>query len=89
MGNGYALDIFSTSYLQVYGHVSESSRSISDLAMRGSTSLVSSGIRGGLPDNSVHDIHLANRPPPYNAEQRYSTLQRDGLEMEFRETAMG
>ncbi|KAI4368544.1 hypothetical protein MLD38_017091 [Melastoma candidum] len=48
-------------------------------AMQGSTSLASSGNSGALPDNSAHDIHLANRPPPYDSEQRYSRLQRDGL----------
>ncbi|KAK3443426.1 hypothetical protein EUGRSUZ_B03564 [Eucalyptus grandis] len=45
-----------------------------------STSLVSSGITGALPDNSATDIHLANpRPVPYEVEQRYSRLPRDGL----------
>ncbi|KAF8040979.1 hypothetical protein BT93_B3024 [Corymbia citriodora subsp. variegata] len=45
-----------------------------------SASLASSGITGALPDNSTTDIHLANpRPVPYEVEQRYSRLPRDGL----------
>ncbi|KAA8529972.1 hypothetical protein F0562_034424 [Nyssa sinensis] len=43
-------------------------------------SLVSSGTGTALPDNSLNDAHHSvSRPLPYDADQRYSRLLRDGL----------
>ncbi|KAJ9710031.1 hypothetical protein PVL29_001485 [Vitis rotundifolia] len=48
--------------------------------IQGATSLASSGIGTALPDSSLSDSHHpASRTAPYDAEQRYSRLQRDGL----------
>ncbi|KAI8526732.1 hypothetical protein RHMOL_Rhmol12G0018700 [Rhododendron molle] len=42
--------------------------------------LASSGIGTALPDSSLSDAHQSiSRPLPYDADQRYSRLQRDGL----------
>ncbi|OMO59817.1 hypothetical protein COLO4_34045 [Corchorus olitorius] len=43
-------------------------------------SLSSSAIATAVPDNLVNESHVAmSRPVPYDTEQRYSRLQRDGL----------
>ncbi|KAK9276462.1 hypothetical protein L1049_005995 [Liquidambar formosana] len=48
--------------------------------IQGSTTLASSGIGMALPDSSLNDTHLSvSRPVPYEADQRYTRLQRDGL----------
>ncbi|GFZ20990.1 hypothetical protein Acr_29g0001520 [Actinidia rufa] len=42
--------------------------------------LASSGTGTELPDSSFNDaLHSVSRPLPYDADQRYSRLQRDGL----------
>ncbi|KAJ0100861.1 hypothetical protein Patl1_05666 [Pistacia atlantica] len=47
---------------------------------QGATSLASSGIAATLPDNSPNDSQLSlSRSIPYDSEQRYTRLQRDGL----------
>ncbi|XP_031247195.1 E3 ubiquitin-protein ligase At3g02290-like [Pistacia vera] len=47
---------------------------------QGATSLASSGIAAALPDNSPNDSQLSlSRSIPYDSEQRYTRLQRDGL----------
>ncbi|KAK2634753.1 hypothetical protein Ddye_029545 [Dipteronia dyeriana] len=47
---------------------------------QGATSLASSGIATALPENSLNDTQLSvSRPVPYDSDQRYSRLQRDGL----------
>lgn len=44
------------------------------------TSLAASGIAAALPDNSPNDSQLSlSRSIPYDSEQRYTRLQRDGL----------
>ncbi|KAF2288407.1 hypothetical protein GH714_007258 [Hevea brasiliensis] len=46
----------------------------------GGTSLTSTGVGTGLPDGSISDTHVSlTRPVPYDADQRYTRLQRDGL----------
>ncbi|KAJ4720346.1 E3 ubiquitin-protein ligase [Melia azedarach] len=46
----------------------------------GATSLASSGTATALPDNSLDDTQFAvSRSVPYDTDQRYSRLQRDGL----------
>ncbi|KAF8400089.1 hypothetical protein HHK36_015964 [Tetracentron sinense] len=48
--------------------------------IQGATSLVSSSLGSTLPDSSLNDTHHSvPRPVPYDADQRYSRLQRDGL----------
>ncbi|XVE50011.1 hypothetical protein DITRI_Ditri01bG0127900 [Diplodiscus trichospermus] len=43
-------------------------------------SLSSTAIVTAIPDNSANETHIAmSRPAPYDTEQRYSRLQRDGL----------
>ncbi|CAM8956649.1 unnamed protein product [Rhodiola kirilowii] len=52
------------------------SRSISS-PMQGATSMASPGLATILPDNASNDSPLSlSRPLPYDAEQRYSRLQR-------------
>lgn len=47
---------------------------------QGSNSLTSAGVDVGLPDVSTSDAHLSlSRQVPYDANQRYARLQRDGL----------
>lgn len=55
-------------------------RSVSS-PMQGATALTtSSGMTPTLADNSLNDRQLSvSRPLPYDAEQRYSRPQRDGL----------
>lgn len=48
--------------------------------IQGATSWVSSGNGSTITESSLDDTHLSiSRPVPYDAEQRYSRLQRDGL----------
>ncbi|WRX13360.1 hypothetical protein QQP08_005847 [Theobroma cacao] len=43
-------------------------------------SLSSTAIATAVPDNSINETHVTmSRPVPYDSEQRYSRLQRDGL----------
>ena len=54
-------------------------RSVSS-PIQGATSLSSSGIGTSVPDGSLSDTHHpVSRAAPYDTEQRYSRLQRDGL----------
>ncbi|GLU06312.1 hypothetical protein SLE2022_233550 [Rubroshorea leprosula] len=44
------------------------------------TSLSATPMATALPDNSLNETHLTvSRPAPYDADQRYTRLQRDGL----------
>ncbi|GAV80796.1 zf-RING_2 domain-containing protein [Cephalotus follicularis] len=50
------------------------------LPIHGSSPLASSGVGAVLSDNSLINTHLSvSRPVAYDADQRYSRLQRDGL----------
>lgn len=47
---------------------------------QGGTSLTSSGLATTSPENSLSDTQLSvSRPVPYDSDQRYTRLQRDGL----------
>ncbi|KDP23250.1 hypothetical protein JCGZ_23083 [Jatropha curcas] len=47
---------------------------------QGGTSLTSTAVGPGLPDGSISDTYVSlSRPVPYDADQRYTRLQRDGL----------
>ncbi|KAH7548494.1 hypothetical protein JRO89_XS14G0142800 [Xanthoceras sorbifolium] len=47
---------------------------------QGATSLATSGTAIALPENSLNDTQLSvSRPVPYDSDQRYARLQRDGL----------
>lgn len=48
--------------------------------IHGANSLASSDIGSTMSDSSLNDAHPSvSRPGPYDAEQRYSRMQRDGL----------
>lgn len=63
---------YSTMFLRIEG------RSVSS-SIQGTT-LASSGMGTVLPDSSLNDAHHSvSRPLPYDADQRFSRSQRDGL----------
>ncbi|GMP57414.1 hypothetical protein CsSME_00021524 [Camellia sinensis var. sinensis] len=63
---------YSTMFLRIEG------RSVSS-SIQG-TALASSGMGTVLPDSSLNDAHHSvSRPLPYDADQRFSRSQRDGL----------
>ncbi|THG19650.1 hypothetical protein TEA_024663 [Camellia sinensis var. sinensis] len=70
--DGSFLDLYSTMFLRIEG------RSVSS-SIQG-TALASSGMGTVLPDSSLNDAHHSvSRPLPYDADQRFSRSQRDGL----------